>query len=207
PPDVQWIGRSKWLWPLQQMVAWGMGPALGITAWLGVVFAIGLAFRKRQGVWLVPLAWVLGYFGFMGAQFSLYMRYFLPLYPTLTVFAAVLLWSVWQWSNARDPFAALGRFRTRLAPLRPALPYAAGAGVSIVVLMSLFMGLAFYHIYRQPVTRADASRWIYQNVPAGSVIGHESWDDSVPYQVAGVTPRNYGSVTFNNFNPDDQQHV
>ncbi|MBF6600282.1 MAG: glycosyltransferase family 39 protein [Dehalococcoidia bacterium] len=207
PPDVQWIGRSKWVWPLQQMVSWGMGPALGITAWLGVLFAIALAFRTRQGVWLVPLAWVLGYFGFMGAQFSLYMRYFLPLYPTLTVLAAVLLWSAWQWSNSREPFAAIGRLRSRLAPLRPALPYAVGAGVSVVVLMTLFMGLAFYHIYSQPVTRADASRWIYQNVPAGSVIGHESWDDVVPYEVGGATPRNYGSVTFDNFSPDTPQRV
>ena len=49
PPDVQWIGRSKWLWPLQQMVAWGMGPALGITAWLGVLFAIGLRVPQAPG--------------------------------------------------------------------------------------------------------------------------------------------------------------
>ena len=82
---MQWIGRSKWLWPAQQMISWGMGPALGVTAWLGLIFAAIYAVMKRQGVWLVPLAWVLGYFGFMGMQFSLYMRYFLPLYPALTV--------------------------------------------------------------------------------------------------------------------------
>src|SRR5438105_5104526 len=92
PPNIQWVGRSKWLWPMQQMITWGMGQTLGITAWLGVLFAIVLCIRKRQGVWLVPLAWLLGYFGFMGAQFSLYMRYFLPLYPTLSVLAAVPLY-------------------------------------------------------------------------------------------------------------------
>ncbi|MHB8683648.1 MAG: DUF2298 domain-containing protein [Dehalococcoidia bacterium] len=207
PPNVQWIGRSRWLYPLQQMVSWGMGPALGITAWLGVLFTAVTAFRKRQGVWLVPLAWVLGYFGFMGAQFSLYMRYFLPLYPTLAVFAAAALWWALQWSMSAEPFGAPGRLRERLAPLRPALPWAVGAGAGAVLLLTLFMGLAFYHIYTEPVTRVTASRWIYQNVPAGSVIGHESWDDSVPYQVAGVQARNYGSVTFDNFNNDTPQHV
>ncbi|HET6614948.1 MAG TPA: glycosyltransferase family 39 protein, partial [Dehalococcoidia bacterium] len=50
PPNVQWIGRSKWIWPAQQMIAWGMGPALGIVAWLGVAFAAVYAIRKRQGV-------------------------------------------------------------------------------------------------------------------------------------------------------------
>ncbi|HEU5478219.1 MAG TPA: glycosyltransferase family 39 protein, partial [Candidatus Tumulicola sp.] len=103
PPNVQWIARSKWLWPLQQIVDWGMGPALGITAWLGVLFAIVFAFVKRRGVWLVPLAWVIGYFAFMGAQFSLYMRYFLPLYPALAVFAAALLWHAAQWASSADP--------------------------------------------------------------------------------------------------------
>src|SRR4029079_2628753 len=39
PPNVQWIGRSKWIWPVQQMIAWGMGPALGVPAWLGVGLA------------------------------------------------------------------------------------------------------------------------------------------------------------------------
>ncbi len=207
PPNDQWIGRAKWLWPLQQMVNWGMGPALGVTTSLGVLFAIVVVIRRRQGVWLVPLAWVLGYFGFMGAQFSLYMRYFLPLYPTLAVFAAMLLYDTWRWSTSADPFGALGRAAARLGPLRTLTPYAAALGVGVVLVMTLLMGLAFYNIYTKPVTRAEASRWIYQNAPEGSVIGHESWDDEVPYVVTGVRPRQYGSVTFSNFDPDTPQHV
>lgn len=207
PPDVQWIGRSKWLWPAQQMIAWGMGPALGITAWLGVVFAAVWAFRKRDGAWLIPLAWVLGYFVFMGAQFSLYMRYFLPLYPTLAVLAAFLLYRTWWWAGSADPFATLGRAGARLSALRPGVPYVARAAVGVVIALTVLMGLAFYHIYTEPVTRVSASKWIYENVPAGSVIGHEHWDDSVPYQVPGVEPRTYGSVEFQNFNADSPQRV
>ena len=101
-----------------------MGPALGITAWLGVVFAAVYAFRKRQGVWLVPLAWVLGYFGFMGAQFSLYMRYFLPLYPTLTVFAAFAAVPDWRVGvvGDRSGLASLGALGDASA-LRPAVAH------------------------------------------------------------------------------------
>ncbi len=207
PPNVQWIGRSKWLWPLQQMVSWGMGPALGITAWLGVIFAIVLFIRKRQGVWLVPLAWVIGYFGFMGYQFSLYMRYFLPLYPTLAVLAAVLLYHVWQWAASGAPFEIFGRFARYLEPARSATSFAARTGVAVVVVLTLLMGLAFYHIYTKPVTRVSASKWVYENVPAGSVIGHEHWDDEVPFNVAGVPPKQYGSVEFKNFDNDSPQHV
>ncbi len=207
PPNVQWIGRSHWLWPLQQMVSWGMGPAFGITAWLGVGFAAVYAYRRREGVWLIPLAWVLGYFGFMGAQFSLYMRYFLPLYPTLAVLAALLLTQTWKWASSESMLSALVRWAPRADVLRPAAGVALRIGVAAVVAMTLLWGLAFYNIYRSPVTRVSASKWIYDNVPAGSVIGHEEWDDTVPYSVAGVDQVQYGDVTFHNFAPDTPDHV
>jgi len=207
PPDVQWIGRSKWIWPAQQMIAWGMGPALGVTAWLGLIFAAIYAIKKRQGVWLVPLAWVVGYFGFMGAQFSLYMRYFLPLYPALTVMAAFLMFHAWRWASTDGALDGLGRLGARLAPLKPALPVAVRAGVVTIVVFTTLMGLAFYNIYRSPVTRAAASVWIYQNVPAGSVIGHEHWDDEVPTTQPKVPGVQYGSVTFENFGNDSPQRV
>ena len=41
------------------------------------------------------------------------------------------------------------------------------AGVVTIVVFTTLMGLAFYNIYREPVTRAAASVWIYQNVPDG----------------------------------------
>ncbi len=209
PPNVQWIGRSKWLWPLQQMVSWGMGPALGVTAWLGVIFAAIYAWRARAGAWLVPLAWVLGYFAFMGAQYSLYMRYFLPLYPALAVFAAFVLYHTWRFAASGEPFAWLGKAGERLAPLKPAVPVALRAGVVIVAVFTVLAGLAFYNIYRSPVTRAAASCWAYQNIPEGSVIGHEHWDDTVPYDQPDPDCGGfqYADITFDNFNVDNPEHV
>ena len=207
PPNVQWIGRAKWLWPAQQMISWGMGPALGVTAWLGVIFAALYMFRKREGVWLVPLAWVLGYFAFMGAQYSLYMRYFLPLYPVLTVFAAFLMYQAWQWASGEHPLAALGRVGERVQRLEPAVPIAVRSGVVVIAVFTAAFGLAFYNIYRHPVTRAAASVWIYENVPAGSTISHEHWDDGVPTGQPGTPSRPYEGVEFQNFNGDSPEQV
>jgi YYY domain-containing protein len=207
PPNVQWIGRTPFLWPLQQMVLWGMAPALGIAAWLGVFFAAAWALTKRQWVWLVPLAWVLGYFGFMGAQYSLYMRYFLPIYPVLAIFAAFLLFELTRWATSSEPLAARGSSGRRLTRLVPALPYVARAATVIVVVATALAGLAFYNIYREPVSRSEASVWMYENIPPGSVIGQEHWDDHLPYGIPGYPSGQYQSVTFENFQRDTPERI
>ncbi|NJM07825.1 hypothetical protein HC891_18980, partial [Candidatus Gracilibacteria bacterium] len=35
PPSQQWVARPAYLFPWQNMVLWGMGPALGLAAWIG----------------------------------------------------------------------------------------------------------------------------------------------------------------------------
>ena len=81
-----------------------------------MAFAAVYAVRNRAWAWLVPLAWTIGYFGFMGMQFSLYMRYFLPLYPAMAVFAGFLLVKTLEWGASGEPFAFLGRRAASLSP-------------------------------------------------------------------------------------------
>ena len=120
PWGRQWTERAPWLFPLENMVLWGMGVPLGIAAWLGVVFFIARLFlnwwrtRTRQpeaenrslwlGRWdlvLIPLAWVLLTFVWQGMQYVKSVRYFLPIYPFLAMFAAYLVISVWDWARVR----------------------------------------------------------------------------------------------------------
>ena len=96
PPSVQWIGRTAYLFPLQNMVLWGMGPALGLAAWGGFLYVLWRTVFRREASHLLPAFWVAIYFLFMGRQFSLYMRYFLPMYAPLALFAAYLLFDVWK---------------------------------------------------------------------------------------------------------------
>src|SRR6185295_17471177 len=51
---------------------------------------------------------------------------------------------------------------------------------AIVLLLSFLYTLAFIRIYDREHPWLTTSRWIYENVPQGSTIIVEMWDDALP---------------------------
>ena len=174
PPSVQWIGRESYLYPLRAMIGWGMGPAFGVAGWLALLYGAYRLARHRDGRWLLPVAFVLVYFGFMGRQFSLYLRYFLPLYPALAVLAGGALVDV-----VRGVGALCRRLRL------PALAAFGYSAVGVVLVLSALAGLAYLSVYSRPVTRLEADGWIEAVIPAGRTIAVEHWDDQIPRNAGG----------------------
>jgi hypothetical protein len=157
PPGEQWAARPAILFPLMNMVVWGMGLPLGLTAWLGFGLAAWQVLRGglRYRAHLIPLVWVGGYFLFMGTRWVKSIRYFLPIYPLLALLAAFLLWTVWQAAAKHAP----NRFSVRRL--------GAAALFGLVLGGTLIWADAFVSaVYRQPHTRLQATEWIFQNIPA-----------------------------------------
>ena len=162
PPGEQWAHRPAIIFPLMNMVVWGMGLPLGVAAWAGFLVAAWQFFRsgKNWRAHLIPLVWVGGYFLFMGTRWVKSVRYFLPIYPFLCLFAARGLLELW---NRRRSIldAAKGLPSYRKPGL--ALPVLA---TSVVLLGTLVWATAFVRaIYLNDPTRVRASHWIYQNIP------------------------------------------
>jgi YYY domain-containing protein len=161
PPGEQWTNRPAIVFPFVNMVLWGMGLPMGIAAWAGLLWALRQVIQKTN--WqahLLPLTWAGGYFVFIGTRWVKSVRYFLPIYPFMALFAAWILVELWK---SKDTFAWAG--------LRPALTKriiaSASAVVGVIVLAgSLIWAYGFTGIYRTDNTRIQASRWIYQNIPA-----------------------------------------
>ena len=91
PFAYQWTDRPALIFPLQNMVIWGLGVPLGLTAWTGLALAAWRLARGRGWAHLIPVTWALVLFLTQGTQLSKSMRYFLPIYPTLALLAAWLL--------------------------------------------------------------------------------------------------------------------
>ncbi|HBY96713.1 MAG TPA: hypothetical protein DEP84_22665, partial [Chloroflexi bacterium] len=177
----QWTNRTPILFPLKNMIFWGMGVPLGLTAWLGWSVAAWQLLRRQRWVHLLPVTWTVILFGLLGTQWVKSMRYFLPIYPTLILLGAWFL--VWLWDQAKERDPALAA-RTR--GLLAWTPTKAGAVLGVVVVGTLLYAIAFTTIYTRPHTRVAASRWIYAHVPPGSIIANETqWDDGLPLRVDG----------------------
>ena len=57
-------------------------------------------------------------------------------------------------------------------------------------------------IYTKDHSRVVASRWMYANIPAQSIISYEYWDDPLPLTVQDPMSRNYVGKEIHIFDPD-----
>ena len=168
PFNWEWVGRTPYLFPLQNMVLWGMGLPLGIAACGAFLWASWRLFWRRDATNLLLLAWIASYFLFWGRQFNLTARYFLPLYPALVLLAAQALDEMWRLAGSATLHAFLQR---RFAQLRPAAPIILKGAVVGVTAGTVLWALAFTNVYRRPLTRVEASAWMLEQ-PARAIRRH-----------------------------------
>lgn len=161
PPAMQWARRPVWF-SVQNMVVWGLGLPLGILAWVGFLWAgwqLISGWHKRSSKWnshALIWGWTGIYFAWQSLQLNPTMRYQLPIYPTLAIFAA---WAVFEWLD-------LSKARLQAGTARSGWATTTGLVIGAFVLASTFLyAFAFTKIYERPITRIEASRWIYNNIP------------------------------------------
>lgn len=158
PPALQWARRPIWF-SAQNLVLWGLGLPLSLLAWGGFIW-VGL--RMLRGEWrnhVLLWGWAAFYFIWQSLQFNPTMRYQLPIYPALAIFAGWAVIKLWDRGSLAIParFASDGGFG-----FRRLLAILIGGTVLIVTITWAY---AFTRIYDRPITRLEASRWIFQNVP------------------------------------------
>lgn len=155
PPNHQWASRVPYLFSWQNMVLWGMGVPLGLAAWGAWVVAGWRILRSKAG-WvrhLLPVVWILLYYGWQGGGWVMSMRYYMPIYPFLILLAAWGLVALVKQAGAA----------------RNAVPMRRVGALALLVFVTgftLVWGFGFSRVYTRQLTRVQASQWILQNIPA-----------------------------------------
>ncbi len=179
PYTNQYIGVPKYGYDLEQLVLWGMAPPLGLVAvWATAGRVVG-AVRERSAVDLVLLAWVVPFFLVTGSFDVKFVRYLLPIYPIMILWAAAWLWRVAQ--------------RSRLG----------WVALWTVVIATGLSALAFLSIYTRPHTVVTASEWTYRHIPPGKTILTQHWDEGFPMPLpGGGNPGKYKVIDLPYYEPD-----
>jgi YYY domain-containing protein len=193
PFTRQYRGTMPYVYFIVQQLRWGMGLPLGLVAFLGLAWVLVRAVLRRaqSGEWIL-LSWIVPYFGITGLFLAKFMRYMVPVVPLFTLMGAGLLVQVGK--------SASGRWLRALA----------GVLIAATLGGAVFWSLAFVNgVYGTEHTWITASRWIYANVPDGSVLAVEHWDDHLPLSLpepeANMGAHDYSQVELPMYEEDTSQ--
>ncbi len=167
PYTLQYVGKIPYLYELKNIFFWGLGPVLAIPAFAGVFYFLKKLSKKK----VILLLFFLTYFITVGKFAVGWMRYMLPIYPLLCMFAAVFILRIMEFFSS---------------------PYRFILYTLYFILIAIWP-LSFIHIYSLPHTRVSATDWIQQNIPANSTLAVEHWDDRLP--LSGSERYNFVELT------------
>ncbi len=179
PYTNQYMHTPKYVYELSQLVLWCMAPALGLVSIWAAALRPAYAWRTGRAAEWVLLSWVVPFFVVTGWFEVKFPRYLLPIYPILCLWAAE--WLVRQYRSGI-------RWRRFWLPA--------------VLLGNTAALFAFLSIYTRPHTVRAASEWFYKNIPAGSKVLSQDWDEGFPLPVPGFSPNRYQIVAFSYYEPD-----
>jgi hypothetical protein len=151
---------------------------------LGFAFVLFEAIRKKNRGLLIFSIFPLIYFLYVGSWHTKFIRYMVPIIPFLIVASAIFLIRV------KAKFRLLGI-----------------ALISFALIATMLWALAFFSIYLNPQTRIVASEWVYHNIPYGSRILNEQWDDGLPIPIDGFNPSEYQITSLAMYDQDGQSKI
>ncbi len=184
PYTLQYVGKIPYLYELKNIFLWGLGPIIALFCILGIVFIT--INNGKKILTLLPFVYVVVYFFVFGRFAVGFIRYMLPIYPILTIFGG---WFLSEIVIKYVPKKYIKNYFTNKFTI-----------LFFVFIISIYP-ISFLSIYLRPNTRIQASDWINKNIPQGSKIAVEHWDDSLP--VYGM--QNYTQITLPLYDPDTKE--
>jgi len=112
----------------------------------------------------ILLSWVVPYLLITASLEVKFLRYLIPVTPVLVLFAAQMLFHIWDWASRRAP------------SLRPWLI----GGLAALVGVTGFYALSYMAVFSQPHTAVRTAEWINANADPQSIILREHWEEGIP---------------------------
>lgn len=166
PYTLQYVGKTPIIYEIKNIFFWGVGPFLSVFVLIGLIL-VHIGLFKRKHLILVPIILYFWIYFLTVSSFAIgFMRYLLPIYPLLALFAGYIIWEIYINAKYYLSKIMLNFF------------------VLSFFLFSFIWPLSFMNIYNFPNTRVMANDWIFEKIPTGSKLLNEHWDDGIPLERA-----------------------
>jgi len=181
PYTLQYVGTIPYLYYLKNIFFWGLGPIISIFTLIGIlniitklrVASCELGIKKfmvrytiHDARYMIYALFYLLYFLVIGKSSVKFMRYMLLMYPFFVILAGYGFNRVTQFVNRSSLSKNFKRYTIH--------------ATRITALSAILWTYMFLNIYTTPSTRIQATDWINLNIPVGSTLAVEHWDDRVP---------------------------
>lgn len=174
PFTRQFVGLTPGVYELRNLFMYTIGPGFLIAGLGGLVCGIRRGWLRRDPALAVVISWIIAYLPTLLFIEARFLRYTLPLVPVLAVLAGGLLTT-----RVRVEFRVAMRLAT-----------------TAVLIITAVWAIGFSSIYSRENSRISASKWMTANIPPGSAIASETWDDVLPLPYSGSPPMAYRPVEF-----------
>lgn len=133
--------------------------------------------RNINYKFILILVFPIIYFLISGIWYAKFERYYILLFPFLSIWAAYFL----------------GRLKN--------------VYIFSLLLLIAVNGLLFVRVYLKDNTRIQASKWIFENVDSGSKIAGEHWDDNLPLPLVKNYNKQYTMSQLTVYDQDSQEKI
>ena len=175
---LQFDNTIPYIFQIQNLF-WQLGP-MALICVAGFMYVLYRALRTKNKELIIFILFPLMYFLYVGSWHTKFIRYMVPIIPFLIISGSIFL------THIRSKFRKAGNVL-----------------IILVVLLTMFWGLAFFSIYTRTQTRLVASSWIYKNIPLGNKILNEQWDDGLPIGVGNNNQGQYQITSLAMYDADN----
>ena len=175
PYTLQYVTTTPYIYYIKHIFLWGLGPFISFF----VIIGSYLMFKSKKNALLILfISFYLYYFILIGGSAVKFMRYMLPMYPFFAILATYgLQQTLPKKTNLRGWFLV------------------------IITALIVFWTYLFLNVFTKEHTRITASKWIINNIPNGSSLAVEHWDDRLPI----FNAENYKFVELQLYNQPDNE--
>ncbi|MBA2758974.1 MAG: glycosyltransferase family 39 protein [Chloroflexia bacterium] len=162
PFTAQYVNTIPFSYHLDQAIRFGMGPVTVLLGIVGMGVLAWLIVRQYSSPATILGAWMIGYLFVILYPETKFLRYMSPLAPALAATAGITIAAIVNSLRARRKTIVAKAFAVTM------------------LVISTAHGAAFSSVTIDEPSRVAASVWMYENLPPGSTVSSEIWDDRLP---------------------------